>query len=72
MLSENLKLNPMKVLFLILILITTACGNGKDSSKNYNESRELIPNPEGYQKDTFPSDTVKDSLKKDSVKPKIK
>ena len=55
----------MKFALLVCLLFIIACG-GNDSSKNYNESRELVPNPEGYQKDTFPSDTFNNSVKKDS------
>lgn len=57
----------MRILFLMILLIITSCGNGNNSSKSYDENRELIPNPEGHQKDTFPSDTLSSPPKKDST-----
>lgn len=58
----------MRILFVMILFIITACGNGNNSSKSYDESRELIPDPEGHQKDTFTSDTLSSSSKKDSTK----
>lgn len=57
----------MKFLSLLSLLVITACGNGNTSSKSYNENRELVPNPEGHQKDTFPSDTITNPPPKDSA-----
>jgi hypothetical protein len=56
----------MKVFLLMLLILLTACKKSTPS-KNYNESRELVPNPEGYQKDTFPSDTVNVTDKADTL-----
>jgi hypothetical protein len=49
----------MKILLIALVL-TGFCGC-YNSTGSYDESRELVPNPEGYQKDTFiqsPVDSV--------------
>ncbi|MBK1897491.1 hypothetical protein [Chryseobacterium paridis] len=65
----------MKTLFLICLFLVISCNNNKNnsSSQKYDESRELVPNPEGYQKDTFPSDTMHhSSANKDSIKTKNK
>jgi len=47
----------MKIFLFMILILLTACKKNS-SSKTYNESWELVPNPEGYQKDTFPADTV--------------
>ncbi|HWV67473.1 hypothetical protein [Chitinophaga sp.] len=59
----------MRMLLLaILLTIFPGCFN---KSQNYNERRELVPDPEGYQKDTFavPADSLymKDTLAKEPV-----
>ncbi|WP_436487884.1 hypothetical protein [Chitinophaga sp. ARDCPP14] len=41
----------MKIL-LIAITLTGFC-SCYNSKEGYDESRELVPNPEGYKKDTF-------------------
>lgn len=38
---------------LPVILLLCACGNTNPKPTTYNEKRELVPNPEGYKKDTF-------------------
>ncbi|MCW3465015.1 hypothetical protein [Chitinophaga nivalis] len=38
--------------FLLALGLTTLFGC-YSRTESYDESRELIPNPEGYQKDTF-------------------
>ncbi|MGO4290888.1 hypothetical protein [Chitinophaga sp. RAB17] len=59
----------MKILLIVLALVTfSGCYN---NPKSYDESRELVPNPEGYKKDTFiqvPQDTLQylDTLRKTS------
>ncbi|MDR6569979.1 hypothetical protein [Chitinophaga ginsengisegetis] len=49
----------MKIL-LIALTLTGFC-SCYNSTESYDESRELVPNPEGYQKDTViqsPVDSV--------------
>lgn len=47
----------MKFITLIsilgLLIVLTGCSVGDHKKAGYNESRELVPNPEGYQKDTI-------------------
>ena len=50
---------------IVFLSFLFACGNG--SSGNYNEKRELVPNPEGYKKDTFQVDTSNGHHKTDST-----
>ena len=42
----------MKILFLILLIAFISSCHPKAPAK-YDESRELVPNPEGYKKDSF-------------------
>jgi hypothetical protein len=53
----NVRGNRMKttthILTIGLLLILFACGQDSKQPEPYNESRELVPNPEGYKKDTF-------------------
>ncbi len=37
-------------LLTLIIIVFSSCHN---NTKVYDESREIVPNPEGYQKDTF-------------------
>jgi hypothetical protein len=41
------------ILILGILSILFGCGEASNKSKPYNENRELVPNPEGYKKDTF-------------------
>ena len=41
------------ILTIGLLLILCACGQEYNQPEPYNQSRELVPNPEGYKKDTF-------------------
>jgi hypothetical protein len=41
------------ILTIALLLILFACGHDYKQPESYNESRELVPDPEGYKKDTF-------------------
>jgi hypothetical protein len=41
------------ILICILLTCFGCTYNAKKSETSYNESRELIPNPEGYKKDSF-------------------
>lgn len=45
------KLTPF--FWLAIILLFYACGNIGKNPKDFNENRELIPNPEVHKKDTF-------------------
>ncbi|MFN5182949.1 MAG: hypothetical protein ACK5D5_07975 [Bacteroidota bacterium] len=53
----------MKILlFAIIFLPLFSCNISRsDQTEKYDESRELLPDPEGYKKDTFILD---DSTKK--------
>lgn len=41
------------VIAIALLLTLFACGQDYKKQEPYNESRELLPDPEGYKKDTF-------------------
>ncbi|MGY0036041.1 hypothetical protein [Pedobacter sp. NJ-S-72] len=43
----------MKILFITIIVTAVFSSCDSNPKKGYKESREIIPNPEGYQKDTF-------------------
>jgi hypothetical protein len=51
----------MKTLLIAIAVITVFSSCDNNPKKGYDESREIIPNPEGYQKDTFiqvPKDSI--------------
>ncbi|KIO77746.1 hypothetical protein TH53_07390 [Pedobacter lusitanus] len=55
----------MKTLWMIIIIAAiTGC---HDKPKAYDESRELIPDPEGYQKDTIIQSTKDSALVSDTL-----
>lgn len=65
----------MKKLLYILVfglfLVIVSCEEPLQTKEPYNESRELVPNPEGYKKDTCmvkPNDSAlhKEKLKSDN------
>ncbi len=42
-----------RLIRLILLGLLMSCSNNNSSEKDYNESRELVPKPEGYKKDSM-------------------
>jgi hypothetical protein len=38
---------------IFICLVFSSCNQAKNPPKPYQESRELVPNPEGYKKDSF-------------------
>ncbi|RYF85193.1 MAG: hypothetical protein EON98_07245 [Chitinophagaceae bacterium] len=43
----------MQKIICLFILLNVITGCSSPTGGHYNESRELVPNPEGYKKDTF-------------------
>lgn len=45
--------NALKILAFITLLLFVSCKQSSESKAEYNQSRELVPNPEGLQKDNL-------------------
>ena len=50
--SNNMR-NELKILTFITLLLFLSCKQSSENKTEYNQNRELIPNPEGLQKDNL-------------------
>jgi hypothetical protein len=44
---------PPTIIIFLLLLTLFACGQSGNKPESYNENRKLVPDPEGYKKDTI-------------------
>ena len=52
--------NKFKILTLFILFIFTSCKQSNEENTEYNQNRELVPNPEGSQKDILTFSEITD------------